>query len=163
MILRALSLAVLHFALLAGLTSTVHAQRTVAVAVGSRVRVHTQNDSTWRVGRVTRIAPDTLWLRSCDACADNVYTFPYVSDIQLSIGRTRRGNTILRGAVLGTLVGLGSGWMYGWAKTRHCAPNVSLCGIEYLAVPFFGAGGLFIGMAVGSAFRYDDWRPAPIR
>jgi hypothetical protein len=37
------------------------------------------------------------------------------------------------------------------------------CGIDYIAVPFFGAGGFFIGAAIGSSIRYDDWRPALIR
>jgi hypothetical protein len=163
MIRRVVRLLSPPLALLAALASGLHAQRTLAVALGSRMRVQTQDDSTWRVGRLTGIAPDTLRLRSCDSCADDVYSLPSLSAIQVSVGRTRRGTTILKGAMLGTLVGLGSGWLYGWAKTRHCAPNVSLCGIEYLAIPFFGAGGLFVGMAIGGSLQYDDWRPALIR
>jgi hypothetical protein len=163
MITRVARLLLPAFALLAALASGLHAQRTVAVALGSRMRVQTQNDSTWRVGRLAGIVPDTIRLRSCDSCADDVYSLSSLSTIQVSVGRTRRGTTIFKGAVLGTLAGLGSGWLYGWAKTRHCAPNDDLCGLEYLAVPFFGAGGLFIGMAIGSSRQYDDWRPALIR
>ena len=79
------------------------------------------------------------------------------------MGRTRRGSTIAKGAFLGAIVGLGSGMLYGWQKTRGCKPGDDMCGLAYLAVPFFGAGGLAIGTAVGGSFQYDDWRPALIR
>ena len=162
MIRRAVRLLGLCLALLAPLGSGVQAQHTLAVAIGSRIRVQTQDDSTWRVGRLAGTALDTLRLRQCDSCAAVIYSLPSLNAIQVSVGRTRRASTILNGGLLGALVGAGSGALYGWAKTRHCAPEASVCGIEYLAVPFFGVGGLFIGMAVGASFKYDDWRPAPI-
>lgn len=163
MIRRIVLLLWASLALLGALSSGLQAQRTLAVAVGSRIRVQTQGDPTWRVGRLTGIAPDTLRLRSCDSCAVDIYSLPSLSAIQVSMGRTGRNTTVLKGAFLGTLVGLGSGWLYAWQKTRNCKPGDDLCGLEYLAVPFFGAGGLVIGMTIGSFFRYDDWRPALIR
>jgi hypothetical protein len=151
------------FALLAMPADTLQAQRTLAVALGSKVRVRPWDDPTWRVGRLMGIATDTIRLQSCASCAVDVYLLPSLSAVHVSMGRTGRATTVLKGAVLGTLVGLGSGWLYGWIKTRSCKPGDDLCGLDYLAVPFLGAGGLVIGTVIGSTFRYDDWQPALIR
>lgn len=159
-IVRLLSLAL---ALLATLTSGLDAQRTVAVALGSRMRVQRQDDSKWRVGRLTGIAPDTLRLRSCDYCADDVYSLPSLSAIQVSVGQKPRAPAILTGALVGTLVGVASGSAFAWAKTRNCGPNSSDCQAANLAIPLSGAVGLVFGTAIGASLRLDDWRPAPIR
>jgi hypothetical protein len=158
---RRLRLLWLSVTLLASATSVLEAQRTVALAPGSKVRIRSQGDAKWRVGRLTGIAPDTIRLQSCDSCSVDAYPLTSLSAIQVSMGRIRHGLTIGRGAFYGTFIGLGSGWLYAWQRTRGCKGD--LCGLDYLAVPFFGAGGLVIGSAIGSAFRYDDWRPAPIR
>ena len=151
----------LCFMLLASWSKVVEAQQTVAVALGSKIRVQSKDSPKWRVGRLTGVAPDTVRLQSCDACSVEVYSLPSLMSIQVSVGRTRRGSTIARGALFGALIGLGSGGLYGWQQSRGCSEGP--CGIDYIAIPFFGAGGLAIGAAIGSAIRYDDWRPALIR
>lgn len=149
------------FALCAGFASCLQAQRTVAVALGSRIRVQSQGETTWRVGRLAGVAPDTLRLQSCDSCSAEAYSLSSLSAIQVSMGRTARGRTMLNGALLGTLVGMASGWLWARQETRGCSEGP--CGIQYLAIYFFGAGGFAIGATVGVSFRYDDWQPAPIR
>jgi hypothetical protein len=153
----------LCFLLLASWSRGVEAQQTVAVAPGSKIRVQSQGSPKWRVGRLTSIAPDTVRLQSCVACSVDVYSLQSLSAIQVSVGRTRRSSAIARGALFGALIGLGSGWLYGWQHTRGCSSEAAFCGIDYIAVPFFGAGGFFIGAAIGSSIQYDDWRPALIR
>jgi hypothetical protein len=162
MIRRVVGLLWAPLAFLASVSSGLYAQRTVAVALGSRVRVQAQGDSTWRVGRLTGIAPDTLRLRLCGNCAESVYSLPSLSAIQVSVGPPRAA-TILTGAFLGALVGLGSGWVYASAKTRNCPPNASDCYLANLAIPIMGVGGLVVGTAIGVFLRYDDWRPALLR
>ena len=137
-------------------TSGLYAQHPIAVAPGARIRVQTQNDSTWHVGRVTRITPDTLRLRSCDSCADDVYSPPALGAIQISVGKKSRGATILTGALVGTLVGIGSGSVFAWTKTRNCPPNASNCYAVGVAIPIMGLGGLVFGTAIGISLQYDD-------
>lgn len=160
---RVLRVLLLSLGLLAISGRMLGAQRTLAVALGSKVRVQPQGDTTWLVGRLTGVAPDTVRLRPCESCSVDSYSLPSLSAVEVSVGRTRRGSTILKGALLGAVVGLGSGMLYGWRQTRGCKPGNDICGLAYLAVPFFGAGGLAIGTAVGGSFQYDDWRPALIR
>jgi len=53
--------------LLASWSKVVEAQQTVAVALGSKIRVQSKDSPKWRVGRLTGVAPDTVRLQSCDA------------------------------------------------------------------------------------------------
>ena len=145
------------------LASGLQAQSTLAVAVGSRIRVQAQGDSSWRVGRLSAVAPDTIRLRMCDNCADDAYPLRSLSAVQVSVGRIGRRSTILKGAFLGAAIGIAAGAWYGSQKSHGCSSEASFCGIEYLAVPFFGAGGLAIGAAIGSSYHYDDWRIAAVR
>jgi hypothetical protein len=163
MITRVLRVLWLSLGLLATSGRILNAQQTLAVALGSKVRVQPEGETKWLVGRLTGVAPDTIRLQQCKSCSVTSYSLPSLSAVEVSMGRTRRGSTILAGALLGAAVGLGSGMLYGWEQTRGCKRGDDMCGLAYLAVPFFGAGGLAIGMAVGGSLKYDDWRPASIR
>ena len=143
--------------------TTIKAQRTVRVAVGSKVRVRPAGDSVWRVGLLTSSTPDTLRLRSCDSCMVDVYSLSSLRAIEVKVGERRSGSAVGMGAVLGGMIGIGAGWFYGWRATRGCAPTDDLCGLAYLAIPFFAVGGVAIGAALGSTVRKDDWQPAVIR
>jgi hypothetical protein len=162
MITRVLRVLWLSLGLLATSGRILRAQQTLAVAVGSKVRVQPHGETEWLVGRLTGVAPDTVRLQRCKSCSVVSYSLPSLSAVEVSMGRKRRGSTILASALLGAAVGLGSGMLYGWKQTRSCKGD-DICGLAYLAVPFFGAGGLAIGTAVGGSFQYDDWRPALIR
>jgi hypothetical protein len=155
---RLLCLAV---ALLAVSGGTLRAQREFPIALGSRVRVKPQGETTWHVGRLAGVGADTIRLRSCNSCAVDVYSLRSLSAVQVSVGRSARGNTILKGTLLGLLAGLVSGWIYAELQTSKCRGE-DLCGLEYLWVPYLGAGGLVVGTLIGASFRYDDWRPASI-
>jgi hypothetical protein len=148
-------------ALCLAFTSPVQAQRTLAVAVGSRIRLQSQADTTWRVGRLAGVASDSVHMQSCDSCTIEVYSLPSLRAVQVVVGRTARGSTVLKGALIGALLGISSGLLY--AKKHGCASEAASCGVQYLPVPFLGAAGLAIGAAIGSSFRYDDWRPALVR
>ena len=148
-------------ALCLAFTNPVQAQHTLAVAVGSRIRLQSQGDTTWRVGRLAGVASDSVRMRSCDSCTIEVYYLPSLSAVQVVVGRTARGSTVVKGGLVGALLGISSGLLY--AKTHGCVSEAASCGVQYLAVPFLGAAGLAIGAAIGSAFRYDDWRPALVR
>ena len=163
MIARSLWVLCLSLGLLATSGRILRAQQTLAVALGSKVRVQPEGETKWLVGRLTGIAPDTVRLQQCKSCSVASYSLPSLSAVEVSMGRTRRGSTILAGALLGAAVGLGSGMLYGWKQTRRCKGGDDMCGLVYLAVPFFGAGGLAIGTAVGGSLKYDDWRPASVR
>ena len=146
------------------LASDLTAQRTLALAVGSRIRVQGQSESSWHAGRLTGVSPDTIRLQACDTCVEDVYPLPSLSAVQVSVGRIRRGSTIFKGATLGAVIGIAAGQFYGYQKSRGCNDeNSSACGIEYLAAPFLGLAGLFMGAAIGSSFRYDDWQTARFR
>ena len=155
------------FAVLAAcaiLASDLTAQRTLALAVGSRIRVQGQGESSWHVGRLTGASPDTIRVRPCDTCVEDVYSLPSLSAVQVSVGRIRRGSTIFKGAIPGVAIGIAAGQFYGYQKSHGCNDeNSSACGIEYLAAPFLGLAGLFMGAAIGSSFRYDDWQTARFR
>lgn len=163
MIRRVLPVLWLSLGLLATSGRILRAQQILAVALGSNVRVQPQGDTKWLVGRLTGVAPDTIRLQQCKSCSVVSYSLPSLSSVEVSVGRRRRGSTILAGALVGAAAGLGSGMLYGWKQTRSCKRGNDMCGLAYLAVPFFGAGGLAIGTAVGGSFKYDDWRPALIR
>ncbi|HEX9083778.1 MAG TPA: hypothetical protein VF836_03480 [Gemmatimonadaceae bacterium] len=163
MIRRILRLLCLSLGLLATSGRILQAQRTLSGALGSKIRVQPQGDTEGRVGRLTGVAPDTVRLRPCESCSVDSYFLPSLSAVQVSVGRKRHGSTIAKGAFFGAVIGLASGMFYGWQKTRGCKPGDDMCGLEYLAVPFLGAGGLAIGAAVGGSIQYDDWRPALIR
>lgn len=163
MIRRVLRVLWLSLGLLTTSGKILRAQRTLAVALGSKVRVQPEGETKWLVGRLTGVAPDTVRLQQCKSCSVVSYSLPSLSAVEVSMGRTRRGSTILAGALLGAAAGLGSGMFYGWKQTRRCKRGDDMCGLAYLAVPFFGAGGLAIGTAIGGSFQYDDWRTAPVR
>ena len=140
-----------------------HAQRTVAAAAGSRIRVRSQDGREWRVGRLIQSPPDTLILRQCDSCATQTYLLSSLADVQVSMGRARSGSTALKGGLIGMVVGLAGGWLYAWNARRNCSPGNDLCGFADLAVPVYGFGGLFIGLGVGGAIQQEIWKPATIR
>jgi len=162
MSVNAYRLVLLSFGLMAIRVNALVAQRTVALAVGARVRVQPSGDTVWRVGRLVSPGPDTLRLKACDTCSTAAYAIPSLAAVEVSVGRNMRALTILRAAFLGALLGAGAGALWAKLKTSSCKPADTLCGLEYLAVPYTGVFGFFIGGAVGSLFRYDDWRPAPI-
>jgi hypothetical protein len=162
MISRVLRVLWLSLGLFATSGRILRAQQTLAVALGSKVRVQPEGETKWLVGRLTGVAPDTVRLQQCKSCSVVSYSLPSLSAVEVSVGRTRHGSTSLAGALLGAAVGMGSGMVYGWKQTRRCKGD-GICGLAYLAVPFFGAGGLAIGAAVGGSLKYDDWRPASVR
>jgi hypothetical protein len=162
MMTRVLRVLWISLGLLAPPGRMLNAQQTLAVALGSKIRVQPEGETKWLVGRLTGVAPDTIRLQQCKSCLVASYSLPSLSGVEVSMGRTRRGSTILAGALLGAAVGMGSGMLYGWKQTRRCKGDGN-CGLAYLAVPIFGTGGLAIGAAVGGSLKYDDWRPASIR
>ena len=72
-----------------------HAQRTVAAAAGSRIRVRSQDGREWRVGRLIQSPPDTLILRQCDSCATQTYLLSSLADVQATL---RNGGLLVDGA-----------------------------------------------------------------
>lgn len=137
------------------------AQQTPAVRVGSRIRVQPQGDTIWHVGILTGVARDTLRLQPCKSCVADVYTLASLSAVDVSLGRQTQTATIVNGAWLEAVAGIGSGWLFGWLETRGCRDGP--CGVAYVAIPIFGLAGLFTGATIGSLRRHEDWQPAVIR
>lgn len=150
--------------LLATGASPLPAQRTVTVgiAVGARVRTQLSGDTVWRVARLVSPGPDTLRVKACDTCPLVAYPLSTLSAVEVSVGRSSRGSTVLFGAFLGAIVGAVGGWLWASYQTRDCPGNASNCGLAFLAVYGYGAIGFVVGGVVGAMFRYDDWRPALI-
>jgi len=150
----------LSVALLALTAPSASAQRTLAVAVGARIRVRAEADSSWRVGRLAGTPPDTIRFQTCDTCAVAAYPLSTTA-VEVSVGRKGRSSTALNGAGLGLLAGVGVGFLIGYQANRNCRDT--LCGIAYIAVPLGGITGFFLGATAGSRVQYEDWQPARIR
>jgi hypothetical protein len=147
---------------LATIVPSASAQRTLAVAVGAKVRVRTGTDKAWTVGRLVGTPPDTVRLQLCDTCSIAAYPLSALSAVDVSMGPRRRGDTALKGVGIGLLAGVGAGFLLAYHVERGCRDGP--CGIGYVILPIVGGtAGLFLGGAAGSFVRYEDWQPAIIR
>ena len=163
MIDRTTLFAFVYMVLQTAVPCSIEAQHIVDAAIGSKVRVQSEESTRWKIGRLAGVAPDTIQLRQCDSCQISTYVLPSLKAIEVSMGRTQRLGTVLGLGLLGAAVGAAAGDLYARHEVDNCPPGNDLCGLAYLAVPVFGAGGLIIGLIGGSMKFYDDWRPAPIR
>lgn len=150
----------LSLALVAMTAPPASAQRTVELGVGTRIRVRTEADSSWRVGRLVGASQDTIRFQACDACAVATYALS-TTTVEVSVARIRDNSTALNGGGLGLLLGAGAGALLAYQATRNC--HEGPCGIAYVAVPIGAIAGFFLGATAGSVIRYEDWEPAPIR
>jgi hypothetical protein len=136
------------------------AQRTVELAVGARIRVRSEADSVWRIGRLAATLPDTIRFQPCETCAVAAYPLSTTAVEVSSIPRSQT-STVLEGAGLGFLLGAGAGGLLAYQSNRNCHDGP--CGLAYVAVPIGGFVGLFLGAAAGSLIRNEEWHPAPLR
>jgi hypothetical protein len=150
----------LSFALLVVTAPPASAQRTVALAIGARIRVRSEADSVWRVGRLAGTPPDTVRFQPCETCAVTAYPLS-TTLIEVSAGRQRRSSVTINGAGFGLLLGASAGFLLAYEATRNCHDGP--CGVAYVAVPIGGIAGFFLGATAGSLVRHEDWQPAPIR
>lgn len=136
-------------------------QSTLAVQVGARIRVRTNPDSLWRVGRLVGAPPDSVQFRACDACT--LQTYPLSSAlVDISAGRQGSSSSLLKGAGLGLLAGIGAGILFAARSERGCHDGP--CGISYTIAPALGGfAGFFVGATIGSLVSHEDWQPAPTR
>ena len=152
---------VLSCVLLAGVVPSAFAQRTLDVQVGARIRVRTNPDSSWRVGRLAGAPPDSVQFQACDACV--LETYPLSSAlVDISAGRRGSSSSLLKGAGLGLLAGIGAGILFAAHAERGCRDGP--CGISYTIAPALGGfAGFFVGATIGSLVSHEDWQPAPTR
>jgi hypothetical protein len=137
------------------------AQHTLAVQVGARIRVRSNPDSSWRVGRLAGAPPDSVQFQSCDACL--IETYPLSTAlVDISAGRQGSSSSLLKGAGLGLLAGIGAGILFAARAERGCRDGP--CGISYTIAPALGGiAGFFVGATIGSLAGHEDWQPAPTR
>jgi hypothetical protein len=69
MITRVLRVLWLSLGLLATSGRILGAQQTLAVDLGSKVRVQPEGGTKWLVGRLTGVALDTVRLQQCKSCS----------------------------------------------------------------------------------------------
>jgi hypothetical protein len=150
----------LSFALLVVTAPPASAQRTVALAIGARIRVRSEADSVWRVGRLAGTPPDTIRFQPCETCAVAAYPLSTTAVEVNAVGRTQ-SSTVLKGAGLGFLLGAGAGFLLAYQSNRNCHDGP--CSLAYVAVPIGGFVGLFLGATAGSLIRNEEWQPAPLR
>ena len=136
-------------------------QSTLAVQVGARIRVRTNPDSSWRVGRLVGAPPDSVQFQACDACV--LETYPLSSAlVDISAGRQGGSSSLYKGAGLGLLAGIGAGILFAAHAERGCRDGP--CGISYGIAPALGGfAGFFVGATIGQLITHEDWQPAPTR
>jgi hypothetical protein len=136
-------------------------QAELPIEPGQRVRVEAPTlFEGWRVGAVTRLGVDTLFLRRgafTGAGSDDPIPVAALSRIQVSEYRRSHAG---KGAWIGALAGFALGAVVGgvldatkaaeWDSPAG-AMTAGLAGIG-------GAAGALIGLGVGSAQRTDVWR-----
>ena len=124
----------------------------------TRVRVSTVDaPSVFRIGLVSAASVDTLWYLPDGADTTVALSYSAIAQLNVSLARHRNAR---KGAVIGVLVGAGTGIILGLAGGDDqgwvgftARQNAVIGGITV------GALGLLIGGALGAAHDTEEWSP----
>jgi hypothetical protein len=133
----------------------------VHVKRGDRIRITaTTKGLTNRTARVLAARGDSLFLRLGQAETVGV-ALAGVTRLQMSDGRSRH---TLRGAGLGTLVGVATGAVLGFVSGDDDSGWFALSAQEKAAIygTTLGAFGLFTGAVVGALTVSESWTSVPL-
>jgi len=143
--------------MLAGAARIGAAQVVPLIEPGQRVRVHVPGMLPDLQGIVMRVAQDTLVLQSRSGLAPVVMVPSRLTELYLHQGRQ---SLTFRGAVVGGLLGVVAGGLYGTFAPRSCAERICAVNKRFLGVsPSLGFGliGMGVGLIAGSFASHDVW------
>jgi hypothetical protein len=146
--------AVLVFALLASIVTPgrngLHAQSTLPVTLGERVRLSMQSPTgTVRtIGRVIAVQGDSLTLAPTDAEPARSFARSDIQKLEVSFGIHRQTR---KGMVIGGILGFGAGAAIAAATYRKpdCVPDLFGCYLVRKARGINSASGALVGGIVG--------------
>ena len=139
--------------------STLRAQDSSAVAIGTRLRLRTIPGSTWHYGTFGGVAADSLVLKTALGVADHRYYGPSLDAIDVrDPNRDGRSAHIRNGAVAGAITGA----VLLLVAVRHCTATSRStdgppCSLGYVGLPLWTLGGLVAGGGVGAAWPARHW------
>ena len=148
------------------LATTLGAQDTVMVAVGTRLRVRPAAEAPWQYGRHAGVVRDTLILREQNGGGSRLYALAALQtiDVRRTDGSLRNEHAG-KGVVLGVLAGV----LALHLVVRHCeatshhSGDGPPCAIGYAGLPIFMGGGAAAGAIVGVAWPAKRWRAVTLR
>ncbi|HEX2091097.1 MAG TPA: hypothetical protein VHG28_01800 [Longimicrobiaceae bacterium] len=143
---------------LALLPTAAGAQQVGVVPVGARIRIMVPDlTRAWIVGRMVSADSTLVVIDPEQGRWGKPLFLGQTSVSQLQVSRGIVGTRRNRGAVIGTLVGLGVGAYAARAAGRQEASSG-----EFLLLPLFAFGGTGIGAAIGSTMKEEGWDAAPL-
>jgi hypothetical protein len=143
--------------LLALVTPAAYAQRLSDFPAGTRLRVRTTDDMSWREGTLEAVTRDTLALRR----PDQRLAIPRENVLNVELrfedaSRLSRGiNGILIGALAGVLVD-------GGLVAIGCAQHASECALPIVFAPVFALAGAVLGGAINASRGVETWEALPV-
>ncbi len=156
--MRHSALVALALALAVAPPDGVIAQDTLAVKVGTRVRVTAPElDLDKYDGTVVAVRGDTLTVGTVQV--------PLASVTRLDVHQGRKGNGG-KGAIIGTLVGLPTGLALGVFYQQACSNSSDIgqtcLGLVPIGAVAVGLAGALVGGTVGALMKTDRWSEVPL-
>jgi len=129
--------------------------QSAAADSGARIRITTVADPRAKNGTLVSLTPDTLVFRLGYLTTLSRTPLDSIRTIEKSRGLRRSAHSILVGAGIGGLVGLGAAVALLALPSSGDGPSPVLAAVAY--APLFTAAGMATGGLIGSEHRKEEW------
>ncbi len=141
-----------------------HAQDSVQVAIGARLRLRTDSTAAWQYGRFGGVHADSLVLRPTRSGANTQFRLTSLQEIDV---RERDPAVHESNATLGVIIGVAASVALVHYEVQRCdrkdtSHDGPPCALGYTTLPFVALIGAVAGGIVGSKWPANRWRPVVV-